>query len=114
MPRPVGAQGSAERGDPGGLRCRPLTGLRAGRGHRLQRGHVTGAPPDAPELDEAVFELVVGLGGSISAEHGVGTAKARFLPMQRSEAELAAMRAIKSALDPSGILNPHVLLPRPP
>lgn len=76
--------------------------------------NVTGAPPDAPELDEAVFELVVGLGGSISAEHGVGTAKARFLPMQRSEAELAAMRAIKSALDPSGILNPHVLLPRPP
>lgn len=71
--------------------------------------NVTGAPPDAPELDDAVFGLVVELGGSISAEHGVGTAKARFLPMQRSPAELALMRAVKSALDPTGIMNPHVL-----
>lgn len=71
--------------------------------------NVTGAPPDAVDLDEAVFGLVVELGGSISAEHGIGTAKARYLALQRSPAELSAMRAIKSALDPAGILNPHVL-----
>lgn len=71
--------------------------------------NVTGAPADAPELDEAVLSLVVEQGGSISAEHGIGTAKARYLPMQRSAAELSAMRAVKAALDPDGVLNPHVL-----
>ena len=74
--------------------------------------NVTGAPADAPELDEAVYALVVEMGGSISAEHGVGTAKARYLTMQRSPAELAAMRAIKTALDPDDIMNPHALFVR--
>jgi FAD/FMN-containing dehydrogenase len=50
------------------------------------------------------------MGGSISAEHGIGTAKASYLPLDRSAAELSAMRAIKHALDPSGILNPNVLI----
>jgi FAD/FMN-containing dehydrogenase len=73
--------------------------------------NVTGAPPDAPALDDAVYGLVVAMGGSISAEHGIGTAKSRFLAMQRSPAELAAMRAIKTALDPDGIMNPAAILP---
>lgn len=73
--------------------------------------NVTGAPRDAPELSDAVFALVVDLGGSISAEHGIGTAKADYLAMQRSAGDLAAMRAIKSALDPDRIMNPNVLLP---
>jgi FAD/FMN-containing dehydrogenase len=73
--------------------------------------NVTGAPPNAPELDEAVYELVVRLGGSVSAEHGIGTAKVRYLSMQRAAGDLTAMRAIKSALDPAGIMNPSVLLP---
>ena len=73
--------------------------------------NVTGAPPVAPELDDAVFTLVVDLGGSISAEHGIGTAKVGYLAMQRSAGDLAAMRAIKSALDPDRIMNPNVLLP---
>jgi FAD/FMN-containing dehydrogenase len=71
--------------------------------------NVTGAPPDAPGLADAVYGLVVELGGSISAEHGIGTAKVRYLPLQRSAGDLAAMRAIKSALDPDGIMNPNVL-----
>jgi FAD/FMN-containing dehydrogenase len=71
--------------------------------------NVTGAPPDAPALDRAIYELVVASGGSISAEHGVGTAKARYLPLQRSAEELAAMRAIKDALDPNGIMNPNAI-----
>ena len=73
--------------------------------------NVTGAPPVAPELDDAVFTLVVDRGGSISAEHGIGTAKVGYLAMQRSAGDLAAMRAIKSALDPDRIMNPNVLLP---
>jgi FAD/FMN-containing dehydrogenase len=71
--------------------------------------NVTGVPPDAPALDDAVYRFVVEMGGSISAEHGIGTAKASYLSMQRSAGELAAMRAVKAALDPDGILNPHVL-----
>ena len=58
---------------------------------------------------EALGELmegVVGLGGAISGEHGVGLAKTPFLRLQLGEAELAAMRRIKEALDPHGILNP--------
>ena len=54
---------------------------------------------------------MVDLGGSISAEHGIGTAKVDYLSMQRSAGDLAAMRAIKSALDPDRIMNPNVLLP---
>jgi FAD/FMN-containing dehydrogenase len=71
--------------------------------------NVTGAPAEAPDLDESVYRFVVESGGSISAEHGIGTAKAAYLPMQRSDAELGAMRSIKQALDPSGIMNPNVL-----
>jgi FAD/FMN-containing dehydrogenase len=72
--------------------------------------NVTGVPPHSPRLDEAVYGLVVAMDGSISAEHGIGTAKARYLPMQRSAAELSAMRAVKSALDPGSVMNPNVLL----
>ena len=72
--------------------------------------NVTGAAPEAEALDEQVLRFVVACGGSISAEHGIGTAKARWLPLDRSHGELAAMRAIKRALDPDGILNPGVLL----
>jgi FAD/FMN-containing dehydrogenase len=61
-------------------------------------------------LDDTVFELVVSMGGCISAEHGIGTAKVRYLARDRSAAELAAMRAIKHALDPGGIMNPNVML----
>lgn len=64
-------------------------------------------------LDDLVLGLVVELGGSISAEHGIGVAKQAWLARDRSPAELAAMRAIKAALDPDGILNPGALLPPP-
>ena len=65
---------------------------------------------DAPDED-AVLSLVLDCGGTISAEHGVGVAKAAWLERARGRAEVAAMRAIKDALDPQGILNPGVLLP---
>jgi FAD/FMN-containing dehydrogenase len=58
-----------------------------------------------------VLRLVAELDGSISSEHGVGRAKTAWLSLSRSETEIAAMRAIKHALDPQGLLNPGVLLP---
>jgi FAD/FMN-containing dehydrogenase len=70
--------------------------------------NVLGAEGDA--IDEVVLRLVAERGGTISAEHGVGVAKARWLALTRSEAEIAAMRAVKHALDPQGILNPGAVL----
>jgi len=53
-----------------------------------------------------LMETVVSLGGAISGEHGIGLAKSPFLRMQHSPAAIRAMRAVKKALDPRGILNP--------
>jgi len=72
--------------------------------------NLLGLAPEDDAADEAVLQLVAGHGGSISAEHGVGVAKARWLELTRSPDEIAAMRAIKRALDPDGVLNPGVLL----
>jgi FAD/FMN-containing dehydrogenase len=73
--------------------------------------NVTGVDPDDESVDDAVLRLVAAHGGSISAEHGIGRAKRRWLHLVRSPSEIDAMRRIKTALDPSGILNPGVLLP---
>jgi FAD/FMN-containing dehydrogenase len=73
--------------------------------------NVLGPDPRSMTVDEAVARLAVAHGGTISAEHGVGRAKAAWLDWGMPPAELAAMRAIKSALDPAGLLNPGVLLP---
>jgi FAD/FMN-containing dehydrogenase len=59
--------------------------------------------------EDAVLGFVASLGGSISAEHGIGALKARWLPLVRSAQERALFARIRSAFDPDGILNPHVL-----
>lgn len=74
--------------------------------------NVLGLPPEDYAVDDAVLRLVVELGGSISAEHGIGVAKTRWMPLDRHHTDLQAMYSIKRALDPHGILNPGVLLPR--
>jgi FAD/FMN-containing dehydrogenase len=92
-------------------------------GHRAPRvivfGHigvgnlhvnVLGPDPAQDSVDAAVARLAAAHGGSVSAEHGIGRAKAGWLGWSRSDAEIATMRAIKSALDPDGLLNPGVLL----
>lgn len=53
-----------------------------------------------------LMKAVVRLGGAISGEHGIGLAKSPFLSFQHSPAQIRAMRAVKNALDPQGILNP--------
>ncbi len=63
------------------------------------------------EVTDAVLRLVAALDGSISSEHGVGRAKVGWLPLSRSATEIAAMRAVKHAFDPAGILNAGVLFP---
>ena len=71
--------------------------------------NVVGPPADDHGVDDLVLGLVVESGGSISAEHGVGTVKKAWLDRDRSPEEVHAMRAVKRALDPDGILNPNVL-----
>jgi FAD/FMN-containing dehydrogenase len=71
--------------------------------------NVLGAADDA--VDEAVLRAAAAHGGTISAEHGVGVAKARWLGLVRGPGELRAMAAVKHALDPAGLLNPGAVLP---
>jgi FAD/FMN-containing dehydrogenase len=71
-----------------------------------------GGEERAEAVESAVLGLVGELGGTISSEHGVGRAKTEWLGLSRTPAEIAAMTAIKKALDPQGLLGPGVLLPR--
>jgi FAD/FMN-containing dehydrogenase len=73
--------------------------------------NVVGPDPSDDSVDDAVLSVVARHGGTISSEHGVGVAKVPWLGLTRSPEEIAAMRAIKSALDPGRLLNPGVLLP---
>ena len=61
-------------------------------------------------LETAIFDLVESLGGSISAEHGIGRLKAREFARRADPVELAVMHDLKHALDPKGILNPGKIL----
>lgn len=63
------------------------------------------------EISEAVHDLVLTYGGSISAEHGIGRLKAGELARTADPAKMALLRRIKGALDPLGILNPGAILP---
>lgn len=70
---------------------------------------IVGPSPDDENVDLLVLTAIENYGGSVSAEHGIGRAKAPYLALSRSPAEIAAMRAIKDALDPRGIMSPGVL-----
>lgn len=63
------------------------------------------------EMMDTVANIVKGLGGSFSAEHGVGQLKTYMMPGWRGGAELDMMRRIKSAVDPEGIMNPGKVFP---
>ena len=76
--------------------------------------NILGLQPDDFAVDDGVLDLVTAMGGSISAEHGIGIAKRAAFERSAGAADLATMSAIKWAFDPRGILNPGVLVaPRP-
>lgn len=64
----------------------------------------------AQPIHDAVYEVVLSLGGSISAEHGIGQLKTGLLKQVKDPVALEMMRAVKLALDPKGILNPGKVL----
>ncbi len=57
-------------------------------------------------VEDMIYRPLAAIGGSVSAEHGIGLEKRAYLPLSRTPAELATMRLLKKALDPKGILNP--------
>jgi glycolate oxidase len=73
-------------------------------------------PSLRPAVDRAVralFERTIAHGGTLSGEHGIGVLKRDWMHLEQSPAVLDAQRAIKRALDPRGLLNPHKVLPAP-
>ena len=74
--------------------------------------NVLGAGEAAPELRVHVLAAVIDLGGTISAEHGIGVAKAEWLERLKGPAAYSVLRTVKQALDPYNMLNPGVLFPR--
>jgi FAD/FMN-containing dehydrogenase len=63
-------------------------------------------PATRSRIEAMVYKPLEAIGGSVSAEHGIGLEKRAYLPLSRSPAEISTMRLIKRALDPKGILNP--------
>ena len=62
---------------------------------------------DGHKAIEEIFQMVVDMGGTLSGEHGIGTAKAPFMHIAFSDAEMDLFRAVKKAFDPNNILNPN-------
>lgn len=73
--------------------------------------NVVGPANDSTALDEAVLRLVADMGGSISAEHGIGRSKLPWIGLAHSSADLEVFTGIKAAFDPVGIMNPGVMMP---
>ena len=74
-------------------------------------GPAAGWSARAAGFDDAVADLAVAAGGSFSAEHGIGQSKLRQMNRLKDPVALDVMRAVKSALDPAGRLNPGKVLP---
>jgi D-lactate dehydrogenase (cytochrome) len=66
---------------------------------------------DGVEAYEKVVDHALSVGGTCTGEHGIGVGKQKFMLREHSEASVEAMRAVKNALDPNGILNPGKVFP---
>ena len=64
------------------------------------------------EIVETVEEIVLSLGGSFSAEHGIGIAKLPSMERRKNPVAMAVMRQIKAALDPNNLMNPGKVIPK--
>ncbi|MCZ2111816.1 MAG: FAD-binding oxidoreductase [Dehalococcoidia bacterium] len=73
--------------------------------------NVLGLAAHDDRATDIILRYVAELGGSISAEHGVGIAKTPWLHLTRTPEDIAAMQAIKAAFDPLNVLNPGVIFP---
>lgn len=83
-----------------------------GDGNIHHTSYISRNDPDAMDaLTEAVEDVVQELGGSFSAEHGIGVSKLETMKRRKDPVALDVMRAIKAALDPKGILNPGKVIP---
>jgi FAD/FMN-containing dehydrogenase len=114
------AEGAAERSGVAAISGAGGGGPVAGRtglgvfGHALDGNLHVQLLDAAPGTADRVLAAVAGLGGSISAEHGIGRMKAGVLHLARSADEVSWMRQVKATVDPAGLLNPGVLLAAPP
>jgi FAD/FMN-containing dehydrogenase len=71
--------------------------------------NVVGPSVNDESIDEIVLRVVADFNGSISAEHGIGSAKKKWLSLSRSQIEIETMKTIKRAIDPKGLMNPNAL-----
>ena len=93
---------------------RMLTYGHAGDGN-LHVNYLWDDPEEAPQVERGLSELfraVVGMRGSLSGEHGIGSTKAEHLGLEQGDALIALQRRLKAAFDPRGLLNPHKIFPR--
>jgi glycolate oxidase len=66
---------------------------------------------DTVRAGDEILEFCIGMGGSITGEHGVGMEKDRLMPLLFTEADLALMRRVRAVFNPSGLLNPGKIFP---
>jgi FAD/FMN-containing dehydrogenase len=98
--------------------CRPVPFGHVGDGNihynpvRALNWDAAGLRQERPHVNRIVHDIVADLGGSISAEHGVGQSRLEELERYKQSVELDLMRSLKRALDPHGIMNPGKLLVR--
>ena len=93
---------------------RVLTYGHAGDGN-LHVNFLWDDPADGPRVKDALerlFHAVVGMRGTLSGEHGIGTSKSEYLPLEQSAELIAIQRQLKAVFDPRGLLNPHKIFPR--
>lgn len=93
---------------------RTLTYGHAGDGN-LHVNFLWNNTEDSTRVEAALGELfraVVGMRGTLTGEHGVGTSKAEYLPLEQSDDLIDLQRRIKAVFDPKGLLNPHKIFPR--
>jgi glycolate oxidase len=72
-----------------------------------------GEPERAKELAEAILEVCLDVGGSLTGEHGIGVDKACRMPLMFSEVDLDTMQRLRRAFDPQGLCNPGKIFPTP-